>query len=161
MKEEFTTASAKEMFDYVYKDPMGEDDYIDLLEHIIETSTSIHNYIINTEHVTYVDGMYKYYYDTEDNQHLGEGTDIFDMIYGHKERTPEQIKNDKLIEETFGYKPVEAHFNPINLILKQDLTLEPIKHVLDKLSNDDQVLVIDFFIDAFSKVIAQHKEELL
>ena len=55
------TKSAKEMFDFIYKyNEMDLQEYIELLEKMIEESASFHNWVINHDNITYKNGLYVY-----------------------------------------------------------------------------------------------------
>ncbi len=62
--------------------------------------------------------------------------DIFDEIYPDKPMSEEH----KAINEVFGYKPV-----PRPVVVDDNMPLAPIQHILNKLSFDDAIDIIDFF----------------
>ena len=72
--------------------------------------------------------------------------DLFDEIYPEKERT----ELDKDIEDMFGYKPV-----PRPVLVEDNMPLAPIQHILNKLSFDDAMDVVEFFEELYTKRLSK------
>jgi len=72
--------------------------------------------------------------------------DIFDDIYPNKPMNEEH----KAINEMFGYTPV-----PRPVVVDDNMPLAPIQHILNKLSFEDAIDVIEFFEELYTKRLSK------